>query len=246
MGRNSAGWFKCWRNALDKDLFDNMILWSIWHALLHMASWGESQILWEGKQRVLPPGTILFSPREFSDRWGVSKSVILKWLNHLRDTGRISTESCPRGTLVTICNWYKYQSDDAVNEITTSPQRVHNETLNKNIRNKNKEKYSSAEVASPASCGAIDPFDCEGTREALSKVKRSVQERWLAAYADANWIKQELLKALAWEAANPRKRSKDFGRFMTNWLSNGWERYRKTIPTGALVNTTPINLEDIK
>lgn len=112
MSRVSTGWFKCWRAAWEKDLGQNVYLWALWHALLHMATWKESQIIWKGKQRSLPPGSIVLSPLEISQRWGCSKSVIQKWLKYMHDAGRIVVESCSRGTLVTICNWDLYQSPE--------------------------------------------------------------------------------------------------------------------------------------
>lgn len=112
MARADTGWFKCWRSALEKDLGQNVYLWGLWHALLHMAIWKESQIIWKGERRSLPPGSVIFSPLEISRRWDCSKSVIQKWLKYLHDTGRIIVETCSRGTLVTICNWEAYQSSD--------------------------------------------------------------------------------------------------------------------------------------
>lgn len=143
MSRSTSGWFKCWRSAWDKDLGENIYLWGLWHALLHIAFWKESQKLWNGHQRVLPPGTVIFSPKEISQKWGCSKSVIQKWLKHLHDTGRIVVESCPRGTLVTICNWELYQSseDEACSPrghgvvTACSPRGTHEE------REEDKEEY---------------------------------------------------------------------------------------------------------
>jgi hypothetical protein len=65
----------------------------------------------------------------------------------------------------------------------------------------------------------------------LHDVSHHVQEAWLLAYQDLDWIGREILKAQAWILANPHKRPKKFGRFMTNWLANGFERHRRGLPT---------------
>jgi len=54
-------------------------------------------------------------------------------------------------------------------------------------------------------------------------VKAKITCSWVRAYPDAEWVMQEIRKALAWEVANPQRRKKDFGRFMTNWLSRSWD-----------------------
>lgn len=61
-------------------------------------------------------------------------------------------------------------------------------------------------------------------------VKKEVQQRWLDAFPDAAWIVGEVRKALAWEDANPTRRKKNFGAFITRWLTKGWD-YRKTNKT---------------
>lgn len=55
-------------------------------------------------------------------------------------------------------------------------------------------------------------------------VEIKVQKAWLLAYPDAPWIMQQIKKALAWEAANPQRKKKHFGRFMGNWFSRDWDK----------------------
>lgn len=110
--RHASGWIKLHRSAVEGDLGSNPILFALWVALLCMATWKPSKILWQGKQREIPPGTVVFGIKELADRWGCSRSVLRKWLNYLHYTQRIVLESCSRGTLVTICNWTAYQSVD--------------------------------------------------------------------------------------------------------------------------------------
>ena len=147
MSRFSGGWFKAYREAWGKDLGDNLILWALWTALLHMATWKESKILWNGAQREIPPGTVVFGISEIADRWRCSRSVIKKWLHHLHKTERIVLETCPRGTLVTIRQWSQYQDTEidacplSVYSVTaTSPLRVHDEPLNEEGKKERKKK----------------------------------------------------------------------------------------------------------
>jgi len=63
-----------------------------------------------------------------------------------------------------------------------------------------------------------------------SKIKASTQSLWLKTYEDPLWLKQEILKAIAWLDANPAKRPKaNYARFLGSWFSRGWEYHRKSI-----------------
>lgn len=150
MPRFNGGWVKFHREMVEKDLNQNLILWGIWTHLLLVAVYKDSQIIWRGKQRILEPGSCVIGISELAERWGISKSVVKKWLHYLHDTGRIVIESCPHGSVVTICNWEVYQSGDdepcplsVHSENTARTLREHCENLSeerKNIRKKERKK----------------------------------------------------------------------------------------------------------
>lgn len=156
--RFDSGWVKLWRSAFNEDIGGNIILWGIWTWLLSAASWEESQIIWDGAQRILPTGTVVYGIRELSTRWRISPNTVRRWIKYLHDTGRIVNESCTRGSIITICNWKKYQnseecvgtpSEHQVNTNCTpsehqvntkcTPSDPYEELRIKNIRIKNKE-----------------------------------------------------------------------------------------------------------
>lgn len=152
--RASNGWFKAWRDAWGKDLSQNLTLWGVWNALLHMATWRESKILWAGTQRTLPPGSVVFGVTELASQWGTSKKTILKWLRYLHDTHRIVLESSPRGTLAIICNWEAYQAKQELEvslrehggNAEVTPGKPYEE-----VRKKNKEEESIGTAVAVAS-----------------------------------------------------------------------------------------------
>jgi len=110
--RFTKGWVKAWRDSLDEDLPDNVWLWGIWNWLLLSAIWKPTKILWKGKQREILPGTVVMGLGELANKWGCSKNTIKRWLKYLEETGRISVESCTRGTLVSVLQWGVYQAQD--------------------------------------------------------------------------------------------------------------------------------------
>lgn len=246
---DSKGYVKLFRSTSNGDFENDVMLLGIWSWILLNVNRFEMTLKVNGEPVKFPAGSVAINVRKLSERIGIHRETLRKKLDYLRRRGSIQLSTSHEGTVISVINWSSYQESDAPLPTKLDPsvgQAPANPVPLQELRIKNNTKYSSAEVASPASCGPVEPLSCEGTKDALAKVKQSVQERWLAAYPDAQWVKQEILKALAWEAANPKKRSKDFGRFMTNWLSNGWERYRKSLPSANGINITPIRLEDIK
>lgn len=72
----------------------------------------------------------------------------------------------------------------------------------------------------------------------LANVTHKLQKSWLNLYEqDFKFIRIEILKAVSWEHANPKKVSKDKGRFMTNWLARAHESQRKGIPSRRMTNS---------
>jgi CTP-dependent riboflavin kinase len=109
MARFENGFIKLHRQAYFGDIGTNIHCFGLWCALLCMATWKESKVIWKGKQRVLPPGSVVFGFRELSEKLHCSKNTIRRWLSYLSDSERLVTEHSPRGTLVTILNWERYQ-----------------------------------------------------------------------------------------------------------------------------------------
>jgi len=60
-------------------------------------------------------------------------------------------------------------------------------------------------------------------------IKQTLLESWVKTYG-REFVEMELKKAHSWALANSKKAPKsNWGRFLNNWLSSGWERYRKTL-----------------
>lgn len=102
---------------------------------------------------------------------------------------------------------------------------------------------SSIAVETTAQAATIAPqLVGEYSLKAKSLLETSgldTQASWIAAYPDPAWIRQEVNKAAAWITANPKKAPKKFPAFMGNWLSRGWEQFRKTIPSNPAAGEEP-------
>lgn len=63
-------------------------------------------------------------------------------------------------------------------------------------------------------------------------VSKKLVQSWLATFPDPHWVTCEINKALSWEFANEKRKKKDFGRFITNWMTRGWDKRSTATPTG--------------
>jgi hypothetical protein len=116
------GYFLFDREKWMPDLIANHLeLMGLWTYLLTHATWQESEIIWKGKPRTIPAGSILFGMGELATCWKVPKRTLSHWIKRLSlpsfslrtscaHPALILRESCAQGTLVTICNWTEIQS----------------------------------------------------------------------------------------------------------------------------------------
>lgn len=114
MGRHKGGWIKFHRKALDSLVAENGYKLSVWTTLLLSANHSESRIRFNRKLITIKPGQLVTSYRELSDRLGFARMTIFRVMKQLKEEGSISIDVGREGTLVTICNYEKYQVSDEV------------------------------------------------------------------------------------------------------------------------------------
>lgn len=239
MARHTGGWFKTWRDAWSKDLSDNLTLWGIWNAFLHMATWKESKILWNGKQRILPPGSVVFGVSELAAKWKCSKSTIWRWVQYLASSERIRYESGTSGCLVTILNWEIYQSqvdaaetlaEQNANTARTRPER--GENLSKKEEEKKEDWREDLYGKYPKRKGD------QGKDRAFKKLDReftSQENRTQLEAAVRNYAKH-----CDAEGKTGTEFVKMFATFV-NGVWKEWASYKPPVEPGT-INTTPVDL----
>jgi hypothetical protein len=125
--RFDKGWIKVWRMDDDHWLNKDILSKCLWYELLLMANYKTSKLITGGTLRELPPGTVVTSTYELADRLGLCRKSIDKRLNLFKNDLMISLLRTPLGTIITICNWNKYQgagSDEVATEDTTEVATV--------------------------------------------------------------------------------------------------------------------------
>ena len=83
--------------------------------------------------KLIKRGQCILSLRQVSERCGMAKNTITKYLHLLEECGKIKLDISRKGTLITVENWDKYQ-----NRVSPSVLKIGQEVGQEVGRNKNK------------------------------------------------------------------------------------------------------------
>lgn len=156
------GWIKLYRSVEDNWVwnekpFDRK---SAWIDLLLMVNHEERTVAIGNQLVTVKPGQKWTSLTKLADRWGWSIKKTRNFLNMLQSDGMVYVHSSPKGTLVTIVNYLKYQGSGR-NRGTQEEQQKKNERkvgekhgknevpTNKNVKNDKNDKECKEEAAAP-------------------------------------------------------------------------------------------------
>lgn len=149
-----SGWIKLHRALLNDPLWlcstDSQKVVLI--TLLLKANHDSSEWLWNGNKYTCQPGQLITSISSLSKESGASTQSVRGALAKFEKLGFLNKESNKQSTLITICNYTKYQKKDnedntPTNKEATNEQQTGNKraTTNKNVKNnKNVKKESNA------------------------------------------------------------------------------------------------------
>lgn len=111
-----AGYIKLYRGSRDTDgiaLSAHYSEWEAWTWLLENAAWKTlARRNAKGEEVTLQPGQIHVSIRSLATAWGWSNKAVRTFLTRLERVSKVAQSKAQSGTVLTICNWDKYQGSD--------------------------------------------------------------------------------------------------------------------------------------
>ena len=133
-----GGWIKIHRQICQWEWYDCPPVFCLFIHLLLMANWEKGK--WHGMP--VKVGQLVTSREKLSEVTGLSIQQVRTALKKLQNTQEITIKSTKQYTLITICNYDKYQCECEESNQQTNQQITNNQpTNNHNIRNKeNKNK----------------------------------------------------------------------------------------------------------
>ena len=121
-------WIKLYMMDYDEVYHDSKMLHLWIDILLHA-----NPVDYYHHGQLIKRGQCILSLRQVSERCGMAKNTITKYLHLLEECGKIKLDISRKGTLITVKNWDKYQ-----NRVSPSVLKIGQEVGQEVGRNKNK------------------------------------------------------------------------------------------------------------
>jgi len=190
------GWIKLHRSILDWEWYDDMNATRLFLHCLFKANHADKNY----RGTVVKRGTFLTGRDLLATETGLSVQQIRTSLSKLKSTNEVTIKSSRQGTVVEVVNYDKFQ--DATSKPTaeqpTSNQQV---TSNKNEKNEKNEKNKKASYSEDEGLVLSDEF----------------KNQMIKTYPRVN-VTKEISSMSGWLLSNPKKRKKDYPRFINGWL----------------------------
>lgn len=118
-----SNWVKLSRKLATSAIAAKPEYLAVWVHLLMAASYKEGEIL-VGRQVVrLLPGQLVFGRHKFSEKTGVSESIVRSALKVLESLQQITIKSESKFSVITITKWSYYQESSPANDQTVTSKR---------------------------------------------------------------------------------------------------------------------------
>lgn len=178
------GWIRLHRQLLQWEWYSCTNTTRVFIHLLLTASWRNAR--WQGVE--IPRGSVFASPETLATATGLSRQQVRTVLTRLKSTSEITTKSTSKGTLITLCNFETYNSEESDsnqhfnqrdNQKLTSDQPAINQRLTTSEEGKKvkKERTKNNGVGGGADESLSIPSDfSEEVQSALSDWKKHRSE----------------------------------------------------------------------
>jgi outer membrane protein assembly factor BamE (lipoprotein component of BamABCDE complex) len=190
------GWIKLHRSLLDWEWYDDVNVTRLFLHCLFKANHADKSY----RGTVVKRGTFLTGRDLLAVETGLSVRQVRTSLTKLKSTNELTIKTSRQGTVVEVVNYDKFQdtTSKATNERPTSDQQA---TSNKNEKNEKNEKNKKASYSEDEGLVLSDEF----------------KNQMIKTYPRVN-VTKEISSMSGWLLSNPKKRKKDYPRFINGWL----------------------------
>lgn len=117
-----SGWIKLHRQVIDHWIWDDSQKFKWWIDMLLLTNHRDKKIMIGGDLKVIKRGSFHTSELKLSERWGVSRNTVRKFLKLLECDEMITTKKTKNGTTVFVHNYAIYQGKDEIKKQQTEQQ----------------------------------------------------------------------------------------------------------------------------
>jgi len=147
--------------------------WEAWMDLLQMAAHSDHVRLLEGNPVTVRRGQVLTSERKLSERWCWGRSKVRRFQSLLNKWQRIDTKSTHEATMITLCNYERYQGRRTTDDTTDGPLTNHSRTTDEPIINNGKEGEAMTNPAAPG----VDKSQSKEYRDVCAAIDEKCWDR---------------------------------------------------------------------
>ncbi len=222
-----SGFTKSYRSKWTHPVFRSLIEAAIWSWMCDTAAWKKTSVRHNDAIVSLERGQLVTSIRFISKGFGIGDQVTRTFLGNLEKEGMINTRTNTGGTLITICNYCKYQGQGNEDNTPANKRPTHaqhtgntnkkedNEVNEYNEGNKPPISPTGSEEGFADFWGSWNPFDMpKGNKSQAMKFYRSALKV----------IKPSELAKAAKAYCDDCKRRKSKTQHVSTWLNQrGWE-----------------------
>ena len=145
------GYCLAYRRAWSHDAFKDLLEAAIWNFLYQNAFYEDGERTFNGTVLYLKRGQIATTPRFLAKGFRISESSARRVIQKLIKLKTIETQSTTKATIITICNYDKYQlstttSGDQSDDQTKTKPRPNDANNNKTIKPKKEENNKISRV----------------------------------------------------------------------------------------------------
>jgi hypothetical protein len=187
------GWVKIHRKITDWEWYNDNVTRSVFFDILIHAS--HNDYSWRGQ--IISRGQMVSSYSAMAKRLGLSIQNVRTGISKLKSTGELTVQLTNKFSLITVCNYSKYQGDDlTTNRQTNSPA---NRQLTSNQYIEYQEDKENKKIRRGSAEGGSTPGVLKG-ESGRGNVTSSEMEAWFASL----WLEypRHVAKAAARKAFN--------------------------------------------
>ena len=138
------GWTKRWRKRWDTGYHRDLLLWALIDYCVDYANYEDKDWFDGAKKIAIKRGQLVFSQPKLAEFFGVGRRKIRTRLEVMKTIGFLTITTTKRYSIVTICNYEKYQSSETGSRPSKRPRPDQRMATTKKVKNsKNKHRSSS-------------------------------------------------------------------------------------------------------
>lgn len=225
----NEGFIKAWRRILKWEWYKEGNTIRVFMHLLFTANFKQNK--WQGI--IIKAGQTVTSYAKLSEETGISVQSVRTSINRLISTGEITYQSTNKYSVITICNWALYQSNDenltnSLTSIPTNNQQTTNKQLTTNKNDKNTKNVKNTNIVSGDVISEPPIITILLNDKTEYHIYESQITQWEELYPAVD-VMQNLRSMKAWCIANPKNRKTKDGvmKFVNGWLSREQDKYRQ-------------------